>query len=62
MPTNIRAGLSVIVAIVAALAFYVEWRGDGGALGWIALGLGAAMIWAVWLFPEAKPEDKNGNP
>lgn len=54
MPTNIRAGLSVVVAIVAVVAFFLESQVDSGVLRWIVLGLAAFMIWAVWLFPEAK--------
>lgn len=54
MPNNIRAILSVIVALVAVVVFYFEHTGGGGALKWLALGLGAFMIYAVWLFPEAK--------
>jgi hypothetical protein len=54
MPNNIRAVLSVIVAIVAAAAFYFEHQAGSGLLKWIAPVLGALMIYAVWLFPEAK--------
>jgi len=54
MPNNIRAILSVIVAVVAAVVFYLEQSAGPGMLKWLALGLGVAMIWAVWLFPEAK--------
>jgi len=54
MPTNIRAGLSVVVAIVTAVAFYFEWQASAGLLKWIVLCLGVFMIWALWLFPEAK--------
>ncbi len=54
MPTNIRAGLSVIVALVSAVVFYFEYQAGSGWLGWLVLALGAFMIYAVWLFPEAK--------
>ena len=54
MPNNIRAGLSVTVALVAAAVFYFEHAAAAGLLKWIALALGAFMIYAVWLFPEAK--------
>ena len=54
MPNNIRAGLSVTVALVAAAAFYFEHDAGSGLSKWIALALGAFMIYAVWLFPEAK--------
>jgi hypothetical protein len=54
MPTKIRAGLSVVVALVAIVVFYFENRAGTGSLQWIALGLGAVMLGAIWLFPEAK--------
>lgn len=54
MPTKIRAGLSVIVALVAFVVFYFENEAGSGKLQWIALGLGALMLGAIWLFPEAK--------
>ncbi len=54
MPNNIRAVLSVIVALVAIAVFYLEHRAGSDFLKWLALGLGAFMIYAVWLFPEAK--------
>ena len=34
--------------------FYFENRAGEGLLKWLALGLGAFMVYAVWLFPEAK--------
>ena len=52
MPTNIRAGLSVLIAIATAVMFFIE--SGTGALHWIVLALGLFMIGAVWLFPEAK--------
>ncbi len=54
MPNNIRAALSVIAALIAAAVFYFEHDAGSGLLKWIALALGAFMIYAVWLFPEAK--------
>lgn len=60
MPTNIRAMLSVIVALVAAVTFYVEMQAGAGALKWVVLALAAFMIYAVWLFPEAKERKDNG--
>jgi hypothetical protein len=54
MPNNIRAGLCVVVALVTAAVFYFESRAGGGLLQWLALALGGFMIYAVWLFPEAK--------
>ncbi len=60
MPKNIRAMLSVIVALVAAVAFYVEMRAGSDSLKWVVLALAAFMIYAVWLFPEAKERKDNG--
>lgn len=60
MPKNIRAMLSVIVALVAAVTFYVEMQTGAGALKWVVLALAAFMIYAVWLFPEAKERKDNG--
>lgn len=60
MPNNIRAILSVIVAVVAVIVFYLEHGSGADVLKWLALVLGAAMIWAVWLFPEGKPKNDQG--
>ena len=60
MPNNIRAMLSVIVALVAVGAFYFETRAGPGSLKWSVLALAAFMIYAVWLFPEAKGRKDNG--
>lgn len=57
MPNNIRAILSVIVALVTVGAFYLEHRAGDAFLQWLVLVLGIAMIGAVWLFPEAKRRD-----
>lgn len=54
MPTNIRAGLSVVVALLTLAVYYLEGGPLAGALPWLALGLGACMLGAIWLFPEAK--------
>ena len=54
MPNNIRAGLTAVMIIVAAVVFYLEHQAGQGLLKWFALGLGAFMVYAVWLFPEAK--------
>lgn len=54
MPTNIRRVLSVVVALVAIGAFYFENQAGDEFLKWFALALGALMVGAVWLFPEAK--------
>lgn len=55
MPTRIRAILSLIVAVVAVILFFIEHQAGTGLLKWLALILGGLMIGAVWLFPEGKP-------
>ena len=60
MPNNIRAVLSVIVALVAVIALYFEMQAGLGSLKWSVLALAAFMIYAVWLFPEAKGRKDNG--
>ena len=54
MPNNIRAIVSVLVAVAAAAAVYFERGSGAGTLRWIGLGLGVFMIGAVWLLPEAR--------
>lgn len=54
MPNNIRAALTVVVILVAGIVFYLEREAGQGLLKWLALGLGAFMVYAIWLFPEAK--------
>ncbi len=60
MPNNIRAVLSVVVALVAAGAFYLEQEAGDGSLQWFVVVLALLMIGAVWLFPEAKRKDGKG--
>ena len=54
MPNHLRFMLSVAVALVGAVAFYVEWHSGDATMGWIMTGLAVLMIGAVWLFPEAR--------
>ena len=61
MPTNIRAALTVVVALVAAVVFYFEWRAGSGALKWIVIALAAFMVYGLWLYPEAKRGDDQGS-
>jgi hypothetical protein len=48
------------VALVAAVAFYFEMQAGPGALKWVVLALAAFMIYALWLFPEAKGRKDHG--
>ena len=54
MPNNIRAALTVVVVLVACGAFWFEHDAGEVFLKWLAAGLGAFMVIAVWLFPETQ--------
>ena len=54
MPNHLRFMLSIAVALVGAVTWYLEWRSGDVVMGWLMAGLAALMIGAVWLFPEAK--------
>ncbi len=57
MPPNIKAFISLLVAIVGAVAYWLE-RGAGRPdLAWVAGALAAFMILAMWIFPEARRKD-----
>ncbi len=60
MPTNIKAGLSVVAALVAMAFAYWEWTHGREDLTWLTLGTGAFMIAAMWIFPEATAKTKKG--
>ena len=53
MPNDVKAVLSVIVLIVAAILGY--WRGSPirPDLGHFVLGVAVFMVVAMWIFPEA---------
>ena len=60
MPTPIKLALSLIVAIVAAIAYYVQ--ADLGHVGpkyAIAL-LALFMLVGMWIFPEVKRREGGG--
>jgi len=48
MPNYLKAIISLVVALAAGLTYYAEILGAE-----VALALGALMIFAIWLFPEA---------
>jgi hypothetical protein len=55
VPNYLKFTISVIVCAVAAVAFYMGVKGGG-----VAIGLAIGMVFAIWLFPEAKRRDVNG--
>ncbi len=53
MPNHLKLILSIIIVVVAAAASYWQNQVGQNLTPWVALGLGAFMIFAIWLFPEA---------
>ena len=57
MPSNIKAGVSLLVTIVGVVAFWLERGAGRHDIAWLAAVLAAFMILAMWIFPEAKRKD-----
>lgn len=60
MPVHLKAIISCMVAIVATLAWYFEGQARPGHVQWMMLALGGFMVFALWLFPEAKGKKGKG--
>ncbi|MEX0923947.1 MAG: hypothetical protein WDZ84_14360 [Rhodovibrionaceae bacterium] len=54
MPPKIKIPLSLLVVVAACAVSYFQHRAGQPVTPWIALGLGAFMIFAMWIFPEEK--------
>jgi len=54
MPAKFKVLISVIVAVVALVAYYFQSAAGQPVTPWVALGLGAFMVFAIWLFPETR--------
>lgn len=59
MPSNIKAGISLIVLIVGAAAWYFELLAGKQDAAYAAAGLAVFMVLAMWIFPETGGRDKN---
>ena len=60
MPVKIKLGLSLLVVLVAAIAFYVQHTLGHDRIQYVVAFLGCFMIFAMWLFPEVKREESAG--
>jgi hypothetical protein len=60
MPVKIKLGLSLLVVLVAAIAFYVQHTLGHDRMQYVVAFLGLFMIFAMWLFPEVKREEPAG--
>lgn len=56
MPPKYKLMVSLLVVIVAAAVFHFQREAGQAVTPWVALGLGAFMIFGIWLFPEARKE------
>jgi hypothetical protein len=60
MPVKIKLGLSLLVVVVAAVAFYAEHILGHDRIQYAVAFLGFFMIFAMWLFPEVKRDETAG--
>jgi hypothetical protein len=60
MPVKIKLGLSLLVVLVAAIAFYVQHMLGHDRMQYVVAFLGLFMIFSMWLFPEVKREESAG--
>jgi hypothetical protein len=60
MPVKIKLGLSLLVVLVAAVAFYFQHVNGHDRIQYVVAFLGLFMIFAMWLFPEVKREESAG--
>jgi hypothetical protein len=60
MPVKIKLGLSLMVVVVAAIAFYFQHVLGHDRIQYVVAFLGFFMIIAMWLFPEVKRDESAG--
>ena len=60
MPVKIKLALSLVVVIVAAVAFYMQHALGHDRVQYLVAFLGFFMVFAMWLFPEVKREETAG--
>ncbi|HBR43969.1 MAG TPA: hypothetical protein DEA80_03360, partial [Afipia sp.] len=60
MPVKIKLALSLVVIIVAAVAFYMQHTLGHERIQYLVVFLGVFMVFAMWLFPEVKREETAG--
>jgi hypothetical protein len=60
MPVKIKLGLSLLVVLVAAIAFYFQNMLGHDRIQYVVAFLGLFMIFAMWLFPEVKRDESAG--
>lgn len=52
MPPKIKAGLSAVALLVAAIAFFWQQGMGMETTKWVVAFLGVFMVASMWVFPE----------
>jgi hypothetical protein len=60
MPVKIKLGLSLLVVLMTAIAFYAQHVLGHESIQYVVAFLGFFMIFAMWLFPEVKRDETAG--
>jgi hypothetical protein len=60
MPVKIKLALSFVVVLVAAIAVYFQHAAGHDRVQYVVAFLGFFMIFAMWLFPEVKRNERGG--
>ena len=58
MPTNIKLILCLFVIIASVGVYHFQSEAGQTYTPWVSLGLGAFMIFALWVFPEERKRSK----
>lgn len=58
MPAHIKLLLSLLVAVAAVVIHLFQNAAGQDVNKWVVLGLGAFMIFSLWLFPETGKRDR----
>ncbi|MBQ8105876.1 MAG: hypothetical protein IJ127_23740 [Afipia sp.] len=60
MPVKIKLALSLVVVVVATIAFHIQHTLGHDRIQYLVAFLGVFMVFAMWLFPEVKREETAG--
>lgn len=58
MPAKYKILLSLLVVVASGGVYHFQSQAGEAVTPWVALGLGAFMIFAMWVFPEEQKKKK----
>jgi len=61
MPVKYKLLISLLVVLAAAGTYYFQSQAGETVTPWVALGLGAFMIFAMWVFPEERKKNTSNS-